>query len=190
MPGTDTDTKTKNLLGCDYSAQAMKALAGKDLIAMVTNEAGDKLLSIAGQQGLDFNMSQETSEAATKDLEVGGWSFKVPGNKSWDASIDGLYSPDDEATAMVASAIDNGYYVCLKICRRTANADGSVDYQPIRMGLAIVTTDNFSAANDDNASYSMDFEGSGKPWLYETATEAEREAAAWTVAAPTAPSEG
>lgn len=170
------------LKGCDYNALTSKAIAGKNIIAMVTNKAGTKLLAVAGQQGLSFNMSSESSEASTKDMEGGGWSLKFHGSKSWDASIDGLYSPDDEATQMVAKALADDEYLCLKICKRTVETNGDITYQPLRMGLAIVTSDNFEAANEDNTTYSMDFEGSGKPWLYETATEDERNQAKLTIA--------
>lgn len=170
---------TNALTGCDYSALASKALAGKDILAIVTNKAGTKLLAVAGQQGLSWEASQETSEAATKD-DNGGWTLNFHGAKSWNASIDGLYSPDDEATQMVMAAMANDEYLCLKICKRTIESTG-VKYQPLRMGLAIVTTDSLDAANEDNATYSMEFTGSGKPWLYETATEEEREAAAFTI---------
>lgn len=170
-----------NLKGCDYSALSAKALAGKDVLALVTNKEGTKLLAVAGQQGLSFNMSAETSEAATKDESGGGWSLKFHGGKTWDASIDGLYSPDDEATQMVAAALAGDEYVCLKICKRTIGENGDITYQPMRMGLAIVTSDNFEAPNDDNVTYSMDFEGSGKPWIYETASSDEREAAKFII---------
>lgn len=170
------------LLGCDFDAATASALQGKDIIAMVTNKTGTALLAIAGQTDLGFNISQETTEAsATKDSAAGGWSMKFHASKSWDASIDGLYSPTDEATGLVARAIDNSEYICLKVCERTINTDGSITYQPLRMGLAIVTSDNFDASNDDAATYSMEFAGTGKPWLYETATSAERAAAAFTV---------
>lgn len=169
------------LLGCDFDSQTAQAMSGKDIIAMVTNKTGSELLAIAGQQSLSFNMSQETTDAgATKDGSS-GWALRFHGSKNWDASIDGLYSPDDEAQQLVASAIDNDEYLCLKICKRTVNPDKSVTYQPLRMGLAIVTSDNFSAGMDDSATYSMDFSGSGKCWMYETASAAEREAAQFTV---------
>lgn len=168
------------LTGCDYSALGSKALAGKDIIAMVTNSEGNKLLAVAGQQGLSWEASQETSEASTKDETANGWTLNFHGTKSWSASIDGLFSPDDEATQMVMEAMANDEYLCLKICQRTTTSEG-VHYQPLRMGLAIVTTNSLDASNDDNATYSMDFTGSGAPWLYETATEEEREAAAFTV---------
>lgn len=168
-----------NLTGCDYSALGARALAGKDIIAMVTNKAGTKLLAVAGQQGLSFEASQETSEAKTKD-DNGGWTLNFHGTKSWNASIDGLFSPDDEATQMVMDAMANDEYLCLKICKRTIDTTG-IKYQPLRMGLAIVTTNSLDAGNEDNATYSMEFTGSGKPWLYETATDEERTAAAFTI---------
>lgn len=177
------------LHGCDFDAATAKALSGKDIIAMVTNVAGNKLLAVSGQQGLDFNLSAESTEAkATKDDSVGGWTLRFHSSKSWDASIDGLYSPTDEATQMVASALANDTYLCLKVCRRTV-VSGGVEYQPLRMGIAVVSSDNFSAPSDDNATYSMKFNGTGKPWLYETATDEEREAAKFTVKAQ-APGEG
>lgn len=175
------NNESNTLLGCDFDAETAKALNGKNIVAVVTDSTGQNLLAIAGQTGLDYNMKTETNEAATKDDANGGFAIKFHGSKSWDASVDGLYSPDDAAAQMVANALMNDEYVCLKICERTKNQNGSVTYQPLRMGLAIVTSDNFSAPNDDNATYSMDFDGSGKPWMYETATAAERTAAAWTV---------
>lgn len=176
------------LLGCDFDLATAQALNGKKIVAMITNATGDKLLAIAGQQGLSYNMSGETNEAATKDSSTGGWTLKFHGPKSWDASIDGLYSPDDEATKMVAQALVNDEYLCLKVCKRETNVDGSITYTPLRMGLAIVTSDNFEAPNDDNVTYSMDFAGSGTPWLYETATAKEIEAASWIVSAVDQPS--
>ena len=170
------------LLGCDFDAATASALNGKDIVALVTNREGDALLAIAGQTGLNFNMTQETTEAkASKDDGASGWTMKFHASKSWDASIDGLFVPDDEAQQLIAAAIAEGVYVCLKICERIKNIDHSITYQPLRMGLAIVTGSKLDAPNDDVATYSMDFEGSGAPWLYETATSAEREAAAFTI---------
>lgn len=180
----ETPAAENQLYGCDFDIETAKALNGKSIVAMVTNQAGNKLVAIAGQQGLSYNMSAETTEAATKDGSNGGWALKFHGSKSWDASIDGLLSPDDEATKMVAAALANDEYLCLKICQRIVESDGkTIKYIPLRMGLAIVTSDNFEAPNDDNATYSMDFEGSGKPWLYETATKEEIEKATFSVAA-------
>lgn len=181
MPDT---TQNNALVGCDFDATTAKAVAGKNIVVLVTNKSGDTPLCIAGQQGLKFDMKAETSDAATKDDSTGGWSVKFHGAKSWSASVDGLWSIDDNANKMVASALVNDEYLCLKICQRIKTSNAT-EYKPIRMGLGIVTSDNFEAPNDDNATYSMDFDGSGKPWLIETATESEIKAATLTVAAQT-----
>lgn len=171
------------LTGCDFDAATAKALNGKKVIALVTNAEGTKLLAVSGQQGLTYNMSADTSEIATKDSTTNGWTVKFHGKKSWDASISGLYSPDDEATKMVANALANDEYLCLKICERVTDATTkTIKYVPLRMGLAIVTSDNFEAPSDDNCTYSMDFDGSGKPWLREDATDEEVAAATLTLA--------
>ncbi|MEG0791001.1 MAG: phage major tail protein, TP901-1 family [Gordonibacter sp.] len=170
----------KNLLGCEFDAATAKAVAGKNIVALVTNKTGNVPLCIAGQQGLSFDMEAETTEAATKDDSTGGWSVKFHGAKNWSASVDGLWSIDDDANKMIAAALVDDEYLCLKICQRI-KTDAALVYKPIRMGLAIVTSDNFEAPNDDNATYSIDFDGTGKPWLIETASEAEIEAATLTI---------
>lgn len=172
-----TDNK---LVGCDFDSATAKALNGNDIVALVTDSTGANLLAVAGQQGLSFNLNQDTTEAATKDDAIGGWKLRFASNKDWDASIDGLYSPDDEATKTVAKALADGTYLCLKICKRIRSTTNT-KYVPLRMGLAIVTSDTFEAPNDDNTTYSMEFQGSGKPWLYETATEDQITAATVTV---------
>ena len=171
-----TAQQDTNLIGCDFDAATAKAISGNDIVALVTDKTGTELLAVSGQQGLSFNMSQDNTEAATKDDAIGGWTLKFGSSKSWDASIDGLYSPDDKATKAVADS----EYLCLKICKRVRTT-ANTKYIPLRMGLALVSSDNFEAPNDDNTTYSMEFQGTGKPWLYETATEEQITAATITV---------
>lgn len=175
-----SEPQDTNLKGCNFDSTTAKAIAGKKIIAMVTDKTGAKILAIAGQQSLSFNMKADTSEVSTKDDSTGGWSVKFHAGKSWDASIDGLYSYDDEAAKLVAKAIEGDEYVCLKICE-VKKSGSTTTYKPLRMGLAVVTSDNFEAPSDDNTTYSMEFEGSGKPWLIETATPEEVTAATITV---------
>lgn len=175
-----TAQQDTNLIGCDFDAATAKALSGNDIVALVTDKTGTDLLAVSGQQGLKFNMSQDNTEAATKDDAIGGWTLKFASSKSWDASIDGLYSPDDSATKTVAKALAEGEYLCLKVCKRIRTS-ANTKYVPLRMGLALVSSDSFEAPNDDNATYSMEFQGTGKPWLYETASEEQITAATVTV---------
>ena len=64
-----TDNK---LVGCDFDSATAKALNGNDIVALVTDSTGANLLAVAGQQGLSFNLNQDTTEAATKDDAIGG----------------------------------------------------------------------------------------------------------------------
>jgi len=171
---------TGTLYGCDFDSMTAKAVAGKDIIALVTDSTGAEVLAIAGQQSLSYNMSANTTQSATKDDDTNGWQVSFHGTKSWDASVDGLFSVNDSTHAVVAKALANDDYLCLKICKRV-KSENSTTYTPIRMGLAIVTSDNFTAGNEDNATYSMAFQGTGKPWLIEEATDSEILAATITV---------
>lgn len=73
-----TDNK---LIGCDFDSATAKALNGNDIVALVTDSTGASLLAVAGQQGLSFNLNQDTTEAATKDDAIGGWKLRFASNK-------------------------------------------------------------------------------------------------------------
>lgn len=173
-------TADDNKLHCEFDAMTARAISGKKIFALVTDKTGAKLLAMAGQQGLSWSMEAETQEATCKD-DTGGWKSETHAAKSWSASVDGLWCQGDEARNMVAAALANDEYLCLRVCERTETDAGFV-YKPIRVGLAICTSNGFEAPNDDNMTYSMDFNGVGKPWLVETATPEEVAAATYTVA--------
>ena len=171
---------TGSFIGCNFDAITAKYVAGKDIVALVMDSTGSSILAIAGQQSLSYNMSTSTTQSSTKDDSTDGWQVSFHGTKSWDASVDGLFSVNDDTHKVVAQALYNDDYLCLKICERI-KGENSTSYKPIRMGLAIVTSDNFSAGNEDNATYSMAFQGCGQPWLIENATDSEITAATITV---------
>lgn len=165
--------------GCNFDSLTLKAVHGKNIVAMLLDQSGTEPLAIAGQQDLSFSMEVETSESKTKDGD-GGWAMKFPGVKSWNASVGGLYSFDDQARKTVMLAIINGTYLCFGIYKKEAIASGGIKYTPIRQGLAIPTSDELEAANDDSMTYSCNFEGSGACWCIETAEAAEIEAMSFT----------
>lgn len=51
--GTPTTTPVANdqLYGCDFDIETAKALNGKSIVAMVTNQTGTKMVAIAGPAG-------------------------------------------------------------------------------------------------------------------------------------------
>lgn len=159
--------------GCNFDALTQKAVHGKNVVAMLFDKTGTEPLAIAGQQGLSFTLELETSESKTKDGT--GWASKFPGIKSWNASTDGLYAFDDPARNTMVKAMVDGEFLCFGIYKKESVAGGT-KYTPIRKGIAIPTSDELDAPEDDSMTYSCSFEGSGPCWCIETATPEEVEA--------------
>ena len=71
--GSEAETTTGFDKGvyCDFSANAVKALAGKDILLAVWNAEGTAISAIAGQQSLKLNRSADSIEVTTKDTGDG-----------------------------------------------------------------------------------------------------------------------
>lgn len=161
------------LAGCNFDAYTASAVHGSKVLALVASETDDKLLGISGQTGLNFNLEVESSQTNTKDAK-GGWAVNFPGVKSWNMSLEGLTVFDDDGRKAIVSAIANGTFLCVGIYK--IDVEGTkTKYTCLRKGLAIPTSDSLDAPSDDNTTFSCDFEGTGEPYLYETATEEERQ---------------
>lgn len=167
----DKDTVLK---GCPFDSMTQKAVHGKKIVLLITNSQGDDLLAISGQQGLTFTVEMETSDTQTKD-SGGSWGVVFPGVKSWNCDVDGLYIFDDKARKTMVSAMAKDEYVCVELASQEPDGNG-IKYVPIRKGLALVTSDELDAPNDDNFTASSSFTGSGELWMSETHTQEEIEA--------------
>ena len=51
-----------NNVYCDFNATAAAAIAGADILLTIFNSTGEKLLAVAGQQGLTINRSADSIE--------------------------------------------------------------------------------------------------------------------------------
>lgn len=138
---------------CDFSASAANAIAGADVLLAVFNEAGDKLLAIAGQQGLTINRSADSIDVTSKDTE-GGWKSKIPGLKEWSIDNDGIYVPSDETHVALGKAFQDGSLVCLKVINGKTK-------KGMFGGLACITDYSLEAPYDDSMTYSISLEGNG-----------------------------
>ena len=166
-------------VGCDFDALTAQATHGKNIVLMVFDSEGTEPLGLAGQQGLTFTLEVENSETSTKD-GTGDWTVRFPGVKSWNASTDGLWIDDDDARKEVVKAMINGTPLCVGMYAREAITNG-VKYTPIRKGLALVSSDEIEAPNDDNTTYSVEFEGTGPCWCVEAADPSEVTSATITI---------
>lgn len=143
----------ENELYCDYSSSATKAVAGKDIILAVFNTTGDKLLAIAGQQGLTINRSKDSIEITSKDTK-GGWKSKIGGMKEWSIDNDGLYVRSDDSHKELGKYFDGDDPICIKVLDMRNKV-------PMFGGLAIVTDYSFEAPFDDAMTYSIKLDGAG-----------------------------
>lgn len=139
---------------CDFNSAAAKAIAGKDIVLSVWSAEGDKLLAIAGQQGLTINRSADSIEITSKDTE-GGWKSKLAGMKEWSIDTDGVYVQGDESHSALSKAFNNGDPVCIKVVNKKT-AKGMFG------GLAAITDYSLEAPYDDAMTYSLSLEGMGE----------------------------
>lgn len=149
----DVTSGFENQLYCDFSSSATKAVAGKNILLAIFNSTGDKLLAIAGQQGLTINRSKDSIEITSKDT-TGGWKSKIGGMKEWSIDNDGLYVRGDESHKELSAYFEGDDPVCIKV----------IDMQMktgMFGGLAIVTDYSFEAPFDDAMTYSIKLDGMG-----------------------------
>lgn len=139
---------------CDFSANAVKAMAGKDMLLGIWNADGTAILAVGGQQSLTINRSADTVEITSKDTD-GGWKSYIAGTKEWSIDTDGIFVKDDESHKILSAAFDAGDPVCIKVYDNKAK-------KGMFGGLAIVTDYPIEAPYDDSVTYSMTFTGMGK----------------------------
>lgn len=139
---------------CDFSQNAAKAMAGKDLLLAIWNADGTEILAVGGQKSLTINRSADTVEITSKDTE-GGWKSYIAGMKEWSIDTDGIYVKNDESHAILSAAFDAGDPVCIKVYdnKRKKGLFG---------GLAVITDYPIEAPYDDSVTYSLTFSGMGK----------------------------
>ena len=140
-------------LYCDFSGTAAKAVAGKDILLAVFNSTGDKLLAVAGQQGLTINRSKDSIEVTAKDTK-GGYKSFIGGMKEWSIDNDGLYVGDDESHKVLSKAFDEDELVCLKVINQKTE-------KALFGGLAIISDYPIEAPYDDAVTYSITLQGNG-----------------------------
>lgn len=138
---------------CDFSANAAKAMAGKDLLLAVWDDTGTDILAVGGQKSLNISRSADTIEITSKDTD-GGWKSYIAGMKEWSIDTEGIYVKDDESHAILSAAFEAGDPVCLKVYdnKRKAGVFG---------GLAVITDYPIEAPYDDSVTYKLKFNGMG-----------------------------
>lgn len=138
---------------CDFSSNAAKAMAGKDLLLAVWKADGSEILAIAGQRSLTINRNADTIEVTSKDTD-GGWKSYISGMKEWSIDSDGVFVKNDASHDTLSAAFETGDPVCIKVYDNK-NKVGMFG------GLAVITEYPIEAPYDDSVTYTLTFSGNG-----------------------------
>lgn len=145
-------------------------IKGSDVLIWV----GDKTIGFS--QSMTISMSGEATAVSNKSAG-NGWQSNILASRSWTASSDAVYAVDVYSTECsyedLYDAYINGTSVTLSwgvnqnagaTTGRVADVDKANGWKKsgtYYTGSAIITNLELSASNDDSASYSVEFTGSG-----------------------------
>ena len=133
-------------------AQTAGIINGTEFLMHVDNVP----ISYDSSHTLDVSMA--TIEASNK--ASAGWAEKKPGQRSWSASGDGMYSFDAAlGFTGLMSLVTNRTLVSVKLA--TSN-----ELNSIYIGNGYLTSLSLNAPNEDTATYSWTFEGTGALLTY------------------------
>jgi len=140
-------------------ANLTTALNGTDIKVY---DSSNILVAYAQSGTLNVNMSTRS----ITNKESSGWDENMEGVRNWDISVDGAYAwTDTGGTALTNGADDllNSYILTrasftIKFGNTDTTDVGNTYYE----GTAWLTSFSVSAPNEDTATYSLSFTGTGE----------------------------
>ena len=122
---------------------------------------GGTLVAYSTSATLNINHSPRS----TSNKEDGGWETAMEGYRTWDVSCDALYAWLDPAGSAISnetlSEIFTGYIHTRASFSLTFGTTGSTSGDTKYVGDAWLTSASLSAPNEDTATFSVSFQGSG-----------------------------
>jgi TP901-1 family phage major tail protein len=125
---------------------------GVDFVVSVNTGTGETPIwtKIAGQRGGKLNRSSDTIDTTTKDSE--GWKEADYGLKEWSIDADGLLTEDDTGYQKLEECFMSGTKVKIQLQTAAENKYS---------GMALITDFPIDAPYNDDATYSVKFQGNG-----------------------------
>lgn len=118
---------------------------------------------VAYAQSGTLNVNHSTRDISNK--ESNGWAENMEGQRNWDISVDGAYAWTVPAGTAITNGADdllNSYILTRAsfVIRfgNTGGATGDIYYE----GTCWLTSFSVSAPNEDTATYSLSFTGTGE----------------------------
>ena len=122
---------------------------------------GGTLVAYSTSATLNINHSPRS----TSNKEDGGWETAMEGYRTWDVSCDALYAWLDPTGSAISnetlSDIFTGYIHTRASFSLTFGTTGSTSGDTKYVGDAWLTSASLSAPNEDTATFSVSFQGSG-----------------------------
>lgn len=109
--------------------------------------------AVGGQQNATFSDEVEAVDTTTKDNNDGGYDYEY-GLYGWTVSCDGLYVKNNAAYGALKTAMRTRKKVKIRI---------QEEGQPVEEGTALVISRELEAGYEENATYSVEFQGTGIP---------------------------
>lgn len=126
------------------------AVKGVDILILIEGATAGTYLVVGGQRGATLSESVETLETTNK-LSNGFKEFEY-GFGEWKISADGVYIKDDVAYEKLVTAMRTKTKVKLRIKEEGVE---------IEEGLALITSRELEGGYDGEATYSVEFQGTG-----------------------------
>jgi len=122
---------------------------------------GGTLIAYSTNATLNINHSPRS----TSNKEDGGWETAMEGYRNWDVSCDALYAWVDPSGSAISnktlSDIFTAYIHTRASFELTFGANGGATNDTKYVGTAWMTSASLSAPNEDTATFSVSFQGSG-----------------------------
>ena len=123
---------------------------------------GGTLVAYSTSATLNVNHSPRS----TSNKEDGGWETAMEGYRNWDVSCDALYAWLDPAGSAISnetlSELFTSYITTRASFTLTFGVTSSTTGDTKYTGTAWLTSASLSAPNEDTATFSVSFQGSGE----------------------------
>lgn len=141
----------------------MAVLNGSAMLLLLGDTGNAQPLGCTKSATLTINMSAEDASCKSS----AGWRDAIPGQRSWDISVDGLYDPD--GVTNFSMLYDQIYERDQTLVMEFAEIDGVGGGQVFR-GNVLVTSASLEAAMETPITYSGSLQGNGP--LYKSTVSA------------------
>jgi len=138
-----------------------QVVSGNNLVVKFGEEGSEVIVACSTSCTLTIN--QATVAASCKDGD--GWAANIPGEKSWEVTVDALYKDDDasgtggfvDLSALIIGADANNANLVFEEINNPVNIANGNQWA----GAVVMTSCTLNGPANDNSTFSATFSGNG-----------------------------